>query len=126
ENGKVIVTGCLGAKVDQIREVHPKVLELTGPPSYEQVLEHVQHYVPKPKHHPVLSRVPDQGVELTPRHYADLKISEGCNHRCTFCIIPSMRGALVSRPIGEVLAEAKRLADAGVKELLVISQDTSA
>ena len=126
ENGKVIVTGCLGAKVDQIREVHPKVLEITGPHSYEQVLEHVQHYVPKPKHHPFLSLVPEQGVKLTPRHYAYLKISEGCNHRCTFCIIPSMRGDLVSRPIGEVLAEAKRLADAGVKELLVISQDTSA
>jgi hypothetical protein len=126
ENGKVIVTGCLGAKVDQIREVHPKVLEITGPHSYEQVLEHVHHYVPKPKHNPFLSLVPEQGVKLTPRHYAYLKISEGCNHRCTFCIIPSMRGDLVSRPIGEVLAEAKRLADAGVKELLVISQDTSA
>ncbi|HDT2480696.1 TPA: 30S ribosomal protein S12 methylthiotransferase RimO [Enterobacter hormaechei subsp. steigerwaltii] len=126
ENGKVIVTGCLGAKVDQIREVHPKVLEITGPHSYEQVLEHVHHYVPKPKHKPFLSLVPEQGVKLTPRHYAYLKISEGCNHRCTFCIIPSMRGDLVSRPIGEVLAEAKRLADAGVKELLVISQDTSA
>ncbi|HHY2908374.1 TPA: 30S ribosomal protein S12 methylthiotransferase RimO [Enterobacter hormaechei subsp. steigerwaltii] len=126
ENGKVIVTGCLGAKVDQIREVHPKVLEITGPHSYEQVLEHVHHYVPKPNHNPFLSLVPEQGVKLTPRHYAYLKISEGCNHRCTFCIIPSMRGDLVSRPIGEVLAEAKRLADAGVKELLVISQDTSA
>ncbi|MGS3486847.1 30S ribosomal protein S12 methylthiotransferase RimO [Enterobacter hormaechei subsp. xiangfangensis] len=126
ENGKVIVTGCLGAKVDQIREVHPKVLEITGPHSYEQVLEHVHHYVPKPKHNPFLILVPEQGVKLTPRHYAYLKISEGCNHRCTFCIIPSMRGDLVSRPIGEVLAEAKRLADAGVKELLVISQDTSA
>ena len=126
ENGKVIVTGCLGAKEDQIREVHPKVLEITGPHSYEQVLEHVHHYVPKPKHNPFLSLVPEPGVKLTPRHYAYLKISEGCNHRCTFCIIPSMRGDLVSRPIGEVLAEAKRLADAGVKELLVISQDTSA
>ncbi|MBW4219570.1 30S ribosomal protein S12 methylthiotransferase RimO [Enterobacter roggenkampii] len=126
ENGKVIVTGCLGAKEDQIREVHPKVLEITGPHSYEQVLQHVHHYVPKPKHNPFLSLVPEQGVKLTPRHYAYLKISEGCNHRCTFCIIPSMRGDLVSRPIGEVLAEAKRLSDAGVKELLVISQDTSA
>ncbi len=126
ENGKVIVTGCLGAKEDQIREVHPKVLEITGPHSYEQVLEHVHHYTPKPKHNPFLSLVPEQGVKLTPRHYAYLKISEGCNHRCTFSIIPSMRGDLVSRPIGEVLAEAKRLADAGVKELLVISQDTSA
>ncbi|EEC8672108.1 TPA: 30S ribosomal protein S12 methylthiotransferase RimO [Escherichia coli] len=126
ENGKVIVTGCLGAKEDQIREVHPKVLEITGPHSYEQVLEHVHHYVPKPKHTPFLSLVPEQGVKLTPRHYAYLKISEGCNHRCTFCIIPSMRGDLVSRPIGEVLSEAKRLVDAGVKEILVISQDTSA
>ncbi|TCC04534.1 30S ribosomal protein S12 methylthiotransferase RimO [Kosakonia quasisacchari] len=126
ENGKVIVTGCLGAKEDQIREVHPKVLEITGPHSYEQVLEHVHHYVPKPQHNPFLSLVPAQGVKLTPRHYAYLKISEGCNHRCTFCIIPSMRGDLASRPIGDVLAEAKRLVDAGVKELLVISQDTSA
>ncbi|BEA68944.1 30S ribosomal protein S12 methylthiotransferase RimO [Escherichia coli] len=126
ENGKVIVTGCLGAKEDQIREVHPKVLEITGPHSYEQVLEHVHHYVPKPKHNPFLSLVPEHGVKLTPRHYAYLKISEGCNHRCTFCIIPSMRGDLVSRPIGEVLSEAKRLVDAGVKEILVISQDTSA
>ena len=126
ENGKVIVTGCLGAKEDQIREVHPKVLEITGPHSYEQVLEHVHHYVPKPKHNPFLSLVLEQGVKLTPRHYAYLKISEGCNHRCTFCIIPSMRGDLVSRPIGEVLSEAKRLVDAGVKEILVISQDTSA
>ena len=125
-NGKVIVTGCLGAKEDQIREVHPKVLEITGPHSYEQVLSHVHRYAPKPQHNPFLSLVPEQGVKLTPRHYAYLKISEGCNHRCTFCIIPSMRGDLVSRPIGEVLAEAKRLADAGVKELLVISQDTSA
>ncbi|AZI88299.1 ribosomal protein S12 methylthiotransferase RimO [Enterobacter cloacae S611] len=126
ENGKVIVTGCLGAKEDQIREVHPKVLEITGPHSYEQVLAHVHHYVPKPQHNPFLSLVPEQGVKLTPRHYAYLKISEGCNHRCTFCIIPSMRGDLVSRPIGDVLSEAKRLVDAGVKELLVISQDTSA
>lgn len=126
ENGKVIVTGCLGAKEDQIREVHPKVLEITGPHSYEQVLAHVHNYVPKPVHNPFLSLVPEQGVKLTPRHYAYLKISEGCNHRCTFCIIPSMRGDLDSRPIGDVLAEAKRLADAGVKELLVISQDTSA
>nr|VUD34745.1 ribosomal protein S12p methylthiotransferase [Raoultella sp. NCTC 9187] len=94
ENGKVIVTGCLGAKVDQIREVHPKVLEITGPHSYEKVLEHVHHYTPKPKHNPFLSLVPEQGVKLTPRHYAYLKISEGCNHRCTFCIIPSMRGDL--------------------------------
>lgn len=126
ENGKVIVTGCLGAKENQIREVHPKVLEITGPHSYEQVLSHIHHYVPKPSHNPFTSLVPEQGVKLTPRHYAYLKISEGCNHRCTFCIIPSMRGDLDSRPIGEVLNEAKRLVNAGVKELLVISQDTSA
>ncbi len=126
ENGKVIVTGCLGAKEDQIREVHPKVLEITGPHSYEQVLKHVHHHLPKPEHNPFLSLVPEQGVKLTPRHYAYLKISEGCNHRCTFCIIPSMRGDLDSRSIGSVLDEAKRLAAAGVKELLVISQDTSA
>ncbi|MDK1704390.1 30S ribosomal protein S12 methylthiotransferase RimO [Serratia rubidaea] len=126
ENGKVIVTGCLGAKEDQIREVHPKVLEITGPHSYEQVLSHVHHYVPKPPHNPFTSLIPAQGVKLTPKHYAYLKISEGCNHRCTFCIIPSMRGDLDSRPIGSVLDEAKRLVDAGVKELLVISQDTSA
>ncbi|MGY3884519.1 30S ribosomal protein S12 methylthiotransferase RimO [Aeromonas aquatica] len=126
ENGKVIVTGCLGAKVDQIREIHPKVLEITGPHAYEEVLGHVHKYVAKPTHNPFTSLVPAHGVKLTPRHYAYLKISEGCNHRCTFCIIPSMRGDLVSRPIGEVLAEAKRLKEAGVKELLVISQDTSA
>ena len=126
ENGKVIVTGCLGAKEDQIREVHPKVLEITGPHSYEQVLSHVHHYAPKPAHNPFLSLVPEQGVKLTPRHYAYLKISEGCNHRCTFCIIPSMRGDLDSRPIGYVLDEARRLVESGVKELLVISQDTSA
>lgn len=126
ENGKVIVTGCLGAKENQIREVHPKVLEITGPHSYEQVLSHVHQYAPKPAHNPFTSLVPAQGVKLTPRHYAYLKISEGCDHRCTFCIIPSMRGDLDSRPIGSVLDEAKRLVDAGVKELLVISQDTSA
>lgn len=126
ENGKVIVTGCLGAKEDQIREVHPKVLAITGPHSYEQVLAHVHHYVPKPQHNPFFSLVPQQGIKLTPKHYAYLKISEGCNHRCTFCIIPSMRGDLESRPIGEVLSEAKRLVAAGVKELLIISQDTSA
>lgn len=126
ENGKVIVTGCLGAKEDQIREVHPKVLEITGPHSYEQVLSHVHHYVPKPAHNPFISLIPAQGVKLTPKHYAYLKISEGCNHRCTFCIIPSMRGDLDSRPIGSVLDEAKRLVESGVKELLVISQDTSA
>ena len=126
ENGKVIVTGCLGAKEDQIRAVHPKVLEISGPHAYEQVLAHVHTYVPKPEHNPFQSLVPAQGVKLTPRHYAYLKISEGCDHRCTFCIIPSLRGDLESRPIGEVLAEAKRLKEAGVKELLVISQDTSA
>ncbi|WP_336757380.1 30S ribosomal protein S12 methylthiotransferase RimO [Aeromonas hydrophila] len=126
ENGKVIVTGCLGAKENQIREIHPKVLEITGPHAYEEVLGHVHKYVEKPTHNPFTSLVPAQGVKLTPRHYAYLKISEGCNHRCTFCIIPSMRGELVSRPIGEVLAEAKRLKEAGVKEILVISQDTSA
>ncbi|MFC0178785.1 30S ribosomal protein S12 methylthiotransferase RimO [Thorsellia kenyensis] len=126
ENGKVIVTGCLGAKENQIREVHPQVLEITGPHSYEEVLKHVHTYLPKPAHNPFLSLVPEQGIKLTPKHYAYLKISEGCNHRCTFCIIPSMRGDLDSREIGSILDEAKRLADAGVKELLVISQDTSA
>lgn len=126
ENGKVIVTGCLGAKENQIREVHPKVLEISGPHSYEQVLAHVNKYVPKPAYNPYLSLLPEQGVKLTPKHYAYLKISEGCNNRCRFCIIPSMRGDLVSRPIGSVLDEAKRLAESGVKELLVISQDTSA
>lgn len=126
ENGKVIVTGCLGAKEDQIREVHPKVLEISGPHAYEQVLSHVHKYAAKPAHNPFLSLVPEQGVKLTPKHYAYLKISEGCNHRCTFCIIPSMRGDLDSRAIGEVLGEAKRLKNAGVKEILVISQDTSA
>lgn len=126
ENGKVIVTGCLGANENRIRQVHPKVLEISGPHSYEQVLAHVHHYVPKPEHHPFTSLTPSLGVKLTPKHYAYLKISEGCDHRCTFCIIPSMRGDLASRPIGEVLDEAKRLVDAGVKELLVISQDTSA
>lgn len=126
ENGKVIVTGCLGAKEDQIREVHPKVLEITGPHSYEAVMSHVHKYVPKPEHNPYVSLVPKQGVKLTPKHYAYLKISEGCDHRCTFCIIPSMRGDLASRPITQVLDEAKRLVDSGVKELLIVSQDTSA
>lgn len=126
ENGKVIVTGCLGAKENQIREVHPKVLEITGPHSYEAVMKHVHKYVPKPEYNPYINLVPSQGVKLTPKHYAYLKISEGCDHRCTFCIIPSMRGDLDSRPITQVLDEAKRLADAGVKEILVVSQDTSA
>ncbi|TCP91217.1 SSU ribosomal protein S12P methylthiotransferase [Cricetibacter osteomyelitidis] len=126
ENGKVIVTGCLGAREDQIRQVHPKVLEITGPHSYEAVMNHVHKYVPKPEHNPYVSLVPKQGVKLTPKHYAYLKISEGCDHNCTFCIIPSMRGKLDSRPLTQVLDEAKRLAEAGVKELLVVSQDTSA
>lgn len=126
ENGKVIVTGCLGAKENQIREVHPKVLEITGPHSYEQVLAHVHKYVPKPEYNPYTSLLPEQGIKLTPKHYAYLKISEGCNHHCTFCIIPSLRGSLESRDIGSVLDEAKRLVNSGVKELLVISQDTSA
>ncbi|HHF4078261.1 TPA: 30S ribosomal protein S12 methylthiotransferase RimO [Haemophilus influenzae] len=126
ENGRVIVTGCLGAKEDQIREVHPKVLEVSGPHSYETVMAQVHKYVSKPTHSPYTSLVPKQGVKLTPKHYAYLKISEGCDHRCTFCIIPSMRGDLESRSITQVLDEAKRLAEAGVKELLVVSQDTSA
>lgn len=126
ENGKVIVTGCLGVKEDEIREVHPNVLAVTGPHAYEAVVEQVHQFLPKPSHNPFLHLVPDHGIKLTPRHFAYLKISEGCNHRCTFCIIPSMRGDLVSRQIGEVLDEAKRLKAAGVNELLVISQDTSA
>jgi len=126
ENGNVIVTGCLGAREDEIRQVHPNVLGITGPHAYENVLAQVHQFVPKPKYDPFLQLIPDTGVKLTPKHYAYLKISEGCNHRCTFCIIPSMRGDLVSRPIGEVLDEAARLKNAGVKELLVISQDTSA
>ena len=126
ENGRVIVTGCLGAKEDQIRQVHPKVLEVSGPHSYETVMAQIHKYVPKPEHNPYTSLVPKQGVKLTPKHYAYLKISEGCDHRCTFCIIPSLRGDLESRSITQVLDEAKRLADAGVKELLVVSQDTSA
>lgn len=126
ENGKVLVTGCLGAKEDEIKQIHPKVLGITGPHAYEMVLEQVHSILPRPEHNPFEHLIPDHGVKLTPKHYAYLKISEGCNHRCTFCIIPSMRGDLDSRPIGNVLDEAKRLADAGVKELLVISQDTSA
>jgi ribosomal protein S12 methylthiotransferase len=126
ENGKVIVTGCLGAKEDLIREVHPKVLAVSGPHQYDQVMEQVHKVAPPPAHDPFTSLVPDTGVKLTPRHYAYLKISEGCNHRCTFCIIPSFRGDLVSRPVGDVLSEARRLAENGVQELLVISQDTSA
>jgi ribosomal protein S12 methylthiotransferase len=126
-NGKVIVTGCLGAKRDGalVRDAHPKVLAVTGPHATAEVMAAVHRHLPKP-HDPFVDLVPPQGVKLTPRHYAYLKISEGCNHRCTFCIIPSMRGDLVSRPLGEVLAEAERLLRSGVKELLVISQDTSA
>jgi ribosomal protein S12 methylthiotransferase len=125
ENGKVIVTGCLGAQPQKILDRHPQVLKITGPQRYEEVVASVHEYLP-PKHEPFLDLVPAQGIKLTPRHYAYLKISEGCNHRCTFCIIPSMRGDLVSRPIGDVLREAEQLARAGVKEILVISQDTSA
>ena len=124
-NGKVIVTGCLGAKPEEILQFHPEVLAVTGPHAYEEVLGAVHAHLP-PRHDPFVDLVPPQGLKLTPRHYAYLKISEGCNHRCTFCIIPSMRGDLVSRPVGEVLREAETLVDAGVKELLVISQDTSA
>jgi len=126
ENGKVLVTGCLGAKEDEITNIHPNVLGVTGPHAYEEVLNQVHQHIPKPKHDPFVSLVPDHGVKLTPKHFAYLKISEGCNHRCTFCIIPSMRGDLDSRPVGDVLSEAKRLVNAGVKELLIISQDTSA
>jgi ribosomal protein S12 methylthiotransferase len=125
ENGRVIVTGCLGAQPKKIRELHPSVLAITGPHAYESVVSAIHAHLP-PAHDPFLDLVPPQGVKLTPRHYAYLKISEGCNHRCSFCIIPSMRGDLVSRPLGEVLDEAGRLVRAGVKELLVISQDTSA
>ena len=127
ENGKVLVTGCLGAQADIITRAHPKVLGVTGPQAYEQVVGQVHQYLPPQKtHDPFVDLVPPQGIRLTPRHYAYLKISEGCNHSCSFCIIPSMRGKLVSRPLGEVMDEAERLAAAGVKELLVISQDTSA
>ncbi len=125
ENGKVVVTGCLGAREDEIRARHPSVLKITGAHAYEEVVAAVHEHVP-PSHDPFLDLVPPEGIKLTPRHYAYLKISEGCNHRCSFCIIPSMRGDLVSRPIGEVMAEAERLVSAGVKELLVVSQDTSA
>ncbi len=130
ENGKVVVTGCLGAKqsdsgANLVQEVHPKVLAVTGPHATEEVMQAIHLHLPKP-HDPFVDLVPEQGIRLTPRHYAYLKISEGCNHRCTFCIIPSMRGDLVSRPVGEVMREAKNLVKAGVRELLVISQDTSA
>jgi ribosomal protein S12 methylthiotransferase len=125
ENGKVIVTGCLGAQPQKILDRHPQVLKITGPQRYEEVVASVHEHLP-PRHEPFLDLMPAQGVKLTPRHYAYLKISEGCNHRCSFCIIPSMRGDLVSRPVGEVLREAEQLVRAGVKEILVISQDTSA
>ncbi|MEB0204932.1 30S ribosomal protein S12 methylthiotransferase RimO [Pseudomonas sp. CCC3.1] len=127
ENGKVIVTGCMGVEEGNIRDVHPSVLAVTGPQQYEQVVNAVHQVVPpRQDHNPLIDLVPPQGIKLTPRHYAYLKISEGCNHSCSFCIIPSMRGKLVSRPVGDVLDEAQRLVKAGVKELLVISQDTSA
>tara|TARA_R110002072_G_scaffold1815_7_gene15305 strand:+ start:2754 stop:4079 length:1326 start_codon:yes stop_codon:yes gene_type:complete len=129
ENGRVIVTGCMGKGDDaqSIRELHPKVLSVSGPAAYEEVVSAVHKYVPyTPVHEPFADLVPPQGIKLTPRHYAYLKISEGCNHRCSFCIIPAMRGDLVSRPIGDVMEEAERLVRAGVRELLVISQDTSA
>ena len=125
ENGKVIVTGCMGATPELIREKHPNVLAITGPQAYESVMAAVHEAAP-PAHEPFLDLIPPQGVKLTPRHYAYLKISEGCNNRCTFCIIPALRGDLVSRPAADVLREAEKLANAGVKELLVISQDTSA
>ena len=127
ENGKVIVTGCMGVEEDTIRKVHPSVLSVTGPQQYEQVVNAVHQVVPPSQNHdPFLDLVPPQGIKLTPRHYAYLKISEGCNHKCSFCIIPSMRGKLDSRPIGDVMDEAERLVKSGVQELLVISQDTSA
>ncbi len=125
ENGKVIVTGCLGAQPQRILDRHPQVLKITGPQRYEEVVASVHEYLP-PRHEPFLDLLPAQGVKLTPRHYAYLKISEGCNHHCSFCIIPSMRGRLASRPVGAVLREAEQLVRAGVKEILVISQDTSA
>ena len=127
ENGRVIVTGCLGVEEDVIRNIHPGVLAVTGPQQYEAVVNAVHGAAAPPvDHDPFVDIVPPQGIKLTPRHYAYLKISEGCNHRCSFCIIPSMRGDLVSRPVGDVLDEAQRLVRAGVKELLVVSQDTSA
>ncbi|HUV99942.1 MAG TPA: 30S ribosomal protein S12 methylthiotransferase RimO [Gallionella sp.] len=125
ENGKVIVTGCLGAKGDVVKQAHPSVLAVTGPHAADEVMDAVHQHLPKP-HDPYSDLVPPQGIRLTPKHFAYVKISEGCNHRCTFCIIPSMRGDLVSRPVGDVMQEAQNLVNAGVKELLVISQDTSA
>jgi len=127
ENGRVIVTGCLGVKSEEILQRFPQVLAVTGPQAYEEVVGAVHKHVPiEAEHDPFIELVPPQGIKLTPRHYAYLKISEGCNHRCSFCIIPSMRGNLVSRDVGDVMAEAQRLKDAGVRELLIISQDTSA
>jgi ribosomal protein S12 methylthiotransferase len=126
-NGRVIVTGCMGVEESAIRDVHPSVMAVTGPQQYEQVVNAVHEVIPpRADHNPLIDLVPPQGIKLTPRHYAYLKISEGCNHSCSFCIIPGMRGKLVSRPVGEVLSEAEGLAKAGVRELLVISQDTSA
>ncbi|MBS1162853.1 MAG: ribosomal protein methylthiotransferase [Burkholderiaceae bacterium] len=129
ENGRVIVTGCLGARTDHgeslVARIHPKVLAVTGPHAADEVLAHVHAHLPKP-HDPLMDLVPPAGIKLTPKHYAYLKIAEGCNHRCTFCIIPSMRGDLVSRPIGQVMREAENLVRQGVREILVISQDTSA
>lgn len=125
ENGRVIVTGCLGANKEKILDKYPEVLSVTGPHAYEDVIKSVHHYAP-PSHNAFIDLVPPQGIKLTPRHYAYLKISEGCNHRCSFCIIPHLRGDLVSRPVGEILDEAQKLADAGVRELMIISQDTSA
>ncbi|HNO87152.1 MAG TPA: 30S ribosomal protein S12 methylthiotransferase RimO, partial [Rhodocyclaceae bacterium] len=125
ENGRVIVTGCLGAKEDVVMGAHPQVLAVTGPHATEEVMQAVHKHLPK-RHDPFVDLVPPQGIKLTPDHYAYLKISEGCNHRCTFCIIPSLRGDLLSRPIGDVMREAENLVNAGVKELLVVSQDTSA
>jgi ribosomal protein S12 methylthiotransferase len=125
DNGRVIVTGCMGAEPEQIEKVFPNILAVTGPHQYEQVVEAVHAAVP-PVHDPFMDLVPEQGLRLTPRHYAYLKISEGCNNRCSFCIIPKLRGDLVSRPIHHVMFEAEKLVNAGVKELLVISQDTSA
>src|SRR5208282_2166784 len=124
-NGKVIVTGCLGAKGNVVKKTYPRVLAVTGPHATAEVMAAVHAQLPQP-HNPYTDLIPPQGIKLTPRHYAYLKIAEGCNHRCTFCIIPSMRGDLVSRPIGDVMQEAENLVKAGVKELLVISQDTSA
>jgi ribosomal protein S12 methylthiotransferase len=125
ENGRVVVTGCLGVREEEVREAHPGVLAVTGPHAYEEVMAAVHKHAPPPRH-PYSGDLPVEGIKLTPRHYAYLKISEGCGHRCTFCIIPQLRGALVSRPVGEVLREAENLAASGVRELLVVSQDTGA